>query len=495
MLENIIPPRLKGVFGKRPPGSGQTWRKRAFILAGFVLALFVIGHFGVRFVLWPQIEKSKASIERLISARIGADVTMDKIEVSWTWIRPSFELEGLRFNGPDQSKPLLFIQKINGELSWNSFYHLAPYFHELNFQGAQIYVRRDSKGQVTVAGLPIHGKTDDYTAENWLFAQNDININDVKLIWDDQKSQKQLSTIDIQNFTLSNGIWRHKGTLTATTPWTKGPVEIKVDFAHRLTGQAGNWRNWIGAIEWDLNDINLTQIAKEFKLRPNTLEGILSSKGKLNIDNSKPDGGEIYLAADKLIVQLSKEEDAIALGRLETNLSQETIDGMITVTTKNFAWREIDGPKNAPLEHLSPMTFRWRPPGPDGEIKEFGFSSPKILVEDVALFALNLPLSKKVHRWIKDSHADGELQNLDINWSESKSPLAALNIPGGWFKSNKLDFNVSTKLINLSFTGVNKNMPSVSNLSGFLTSNQNIFKLSSQANAHFGGLPNTSWNV
>ena len=482
MLENIIPPRLKGAFGNRPPGSGEAWRKRAYILAGFVLALFVIGHFGVRFVLWPQIEKSKGSIERLISARIGADVSMDKIEVSWTWIRPSFQLEGLRFNGPDKSKPLLFIQKINGELSWNSFYHLAPYFHELNFQGAQIYVRRDSKGQITFAGLPVHGKTDDYTAENWLFAQNDININDVKLFWDDQKSQKPLSTIDIQNLSLSNGMRRHKGALTATTPWTQGPIEIKVNFAHRLTGQAGNWHDWIGAIEWDLTDINLTQIAKEFKLRPNTLEGIVSSKGKLNIDNSKPDGGEIYLAADKLIVQLSKDENAIALGRLETNLSQETIDGMISITTKTFAWRDIDVSKNAPLEILSPMTFSWRPPGPDGEIKEFGFSSPKIQVEDVALFALNLPLSKKVQRWIKDSHADGELQNLDIIWSESKSPLAALNIPGGWFKSNKLDFNVSAKLINLSFTGIDKTMPSVSNLSGFLTGNQNQGSFSVNSN-------------
>lgn len=473
MLENIIPPRLKGIFRKRPSGLGEAWRKRALILAGLILALFVIGHLGVRFVLWPQIEKSKSSIEKLISARIGADVSMDKLEVSWTGIRPSFKVEGLRFNSPDQSKPLLFIQKINGELSWNSFYHLAPYFHELNFQGAQIYVRRDSKGQITIAGLSVHGKSDDYTAENWLFAQNDININDVKLFWDDQKSQKQLSTIDIQSLSLSNGIRRHIGALTATTPWTKGPVEIKVNFAHRLTGQAGNWHDWIGAIEWDLADINLTQIAKEFKLRPNTLEGLITSKGKLNIDNSKPDGGEIYIAADNLIVQLSKDEDAIALGRLESNLSQETIDGMISLTTKTFAWRDMEGPKNAPLENLSPMTFRWRPPGADGEIKEFGFSSPKILVEDVALFALNLPLSKKVHRWIKDSHADGELQNLDINWSESKSPLAALNIPGGWFKSNKLDFNISAKLINLSFTGVDKTMPSVSNLSGFLTGNQN----------------------
>jgi len=53
------------------------------------------------------------------------------------------------------------------------------------------------------------------------------------------------------------------------------------------------------------------------------------------------------------------------------------------------------------------MTFRWRPPEQGGEIKEFGFSSPKILVKDVTRFALNLPLSKKVHRWIEIAKADG----------------------------------------------------------------------------------------
>jgi uncharacterized protein (TIGR02099 family) len=128
------------------------------------------------------------------------------------------------------------------------------------------------------------------------------------------------------------------------------------------------------------------------------------------------------------------------------------------------------------------MTFRWRPPAGDGEIKEFGFSSPKISVEDIALFALNLPLSKKVHQWIKASKADGELQDLDINWSESKSPLSALNIPGGWFKSNKLDFTVSGKLIDLSFVGINKSMPSVSKLSGFLTADQNKGSFSIKSN-------------
>ena len=473
MLQNIIPPRLKSVLAKRPQGSGGPWRKRALILCCLVVALFVIGHFSVRFIIWPQIEKSKASVEKLISARIGADVSMDDLRVSWTGIRPDFEIDGLRFNSPDKSKPLLEIEKIRGALSWNSFYHLAPYFHELYFEGAQIYAQRDPKGITSIAGIPIHGSSGDHGFENWLLAQDKIAVKNIQLFWTDNLNKKATTSIEIQNLDLNNGIRRHHALLQATTPWTDGPVGIKADFVHHLGGQAGDWRNWIGTISWDVADLKLTQIAKEFSLPLNTLEGKLSSKGNLKIDNGQPDGGEAYIAADNLIIQLAKNEDAIALGRLETNLTQENNSGLISVTTKTFAWRELSSDQNAPLENLSPMTFSWKPPGPDGEIKEFGFSSPKILVEDVALFALNLPLSKKVHGWIKTSEADGELQDLDIRWSESKSPLSALNIPGGWFKSNKLDFSVSAKLINLSFVGIDKSMPSVSNLSGFIAADQN----------------------
>ena len=482
MLQKIIPPRLKSVLAKRPQGLSGAWRKRALILAGVIATLFVLGHVGVRFVLWPQIEKSKASVEKLISTRIGADVSMDSLQVSWTGMRPNFEIEGLRFNGPDKAKPFLFIQKINGQLSWATFYHLSPFFQELNIEGAEIYGQRNSKGVITVAGLPIDGKSDDYSSENWLFSQNEIRLSNVKLFWDDQLKKKAITTIDVQSLSLSNGIRSHEGSLSAITPWTSGPLTLDIDLVHHIGGQAGNWRDWIGTISWNVNELQLSKITSDFSLSINTLEGVLNSHGKLKIDNGKPDGGEIYLAADNLTIQLSKDEDAIALGRLETNLTQETDSGLISVTTKTFAWRDIDSPKSTPLENLSPMTFRWRPPAGDGEIKEFGFSSPKILVEDVALFALNLPLSKKVHQWIKASKADGELQDLDINWSESKSPLSALNIPGGWFKSNKLDFTVSAKLIDLSFIGINKSIPSVSKLSGFLSADQNKGSLSIKSN-------------
>ncbi len=472
MLQKIIPPRLKSVLAKRPPGFGAGWRKRALVLIGIALALFVIGHLGVRYVLWPQIEKSKSSVEKLISARVGVNVSIDDLRVSWTGIRPAFEMDGLRFSNADQTKALLKIEKIYGQLSWKSFYHLAPYFHEIHLENAEIYAQRNSKGIITIAGIPIDSGTSDYSAENWLFSQDAIDVSKVSLNWDDQLNKKPLSTVEVLNLSLTNGIRSHQGSITATTPWTKGITEVKVDFVHHIGGQAGNWHDWIGTATWNLADLDLNQISKDFKLGLNTLEGLLSSNGNLKIDNAKPDGGEFFVAVDNLVVQSSKSEDAIALGRLEANLLQDTDDGLIAISTKTFAWREMGSPKSAPLEKLSPMTFRWRPPGPDGEIKEFGFSSPKISVEDVALFALNLPLSKKVHQWIKTSQAEGDLENLDIHWSESKSALSALNIPGGWFKSNQLDFTISAQLINLSFVGVNKSIPSVSNLSGFVTSNQ-----------------------
>ncbi|WP_353432091.1 YhdP family protein [Polynucleobacter sp. MWH-UH23A] len=472
MPQNLLPPRLIGLLAKGFQDLSKNWHKRALILAATLAALFVLGHLTVRFVVWPQIEKSKSSVEKLIGARVGVNVSIDDLRVSWTGIRPVFEIDGLRFTVPEQTKPTLSIKKIYGQLSWKSFYHLLPYFHEIHFEGAEIDFQRNTKGVITIAGITIDSGSSDYSAQNWLFSQDLIEAKQVKLNWDDKLNQKSSTLIEVQDLSLTNGIRQHTGSIMVSTPWNQGPAEIKVNFAHHLGGERGDWHNWIGNVSWDFNNLDLKKIADEFQLKLSALEGILSSRGNLKIDNANPDGGEFFVAVDNLVVQASKSEDAIALGRLETKLSQETTDGMIAITTKTFAWREMGSSKSAPLDYLSPMTFRWRPPGADGEIKEFGFSSPKISVEDVALFALNLPLSKKVHQWIKASQAEGDLEDVDIQWAESKSPLSALNIPGGWFKSNKLDFNVSAKLINLSFVGINKSIPSVSNLSGFVTSNQ-----------------------
>ena len=473
MLRNLIQRRLQSVLQKRPVGTGGAWRKRAAILCGAIIATLVLGHLGVRFLLWPQIEKSKPAIEKLMSARLDANITMDDLQVSWTGIRPRFEISGLRFNAPDKkAPPLLEIQKISGGLSWNSLYHLAPYFEDLHFQGAQIYAQRNTQGAVSIAGIPINGNDDDFSAGNWLLDQSEIEIGDAQIFWQDHQNKKLNTSVNIFQFHLTNGIRLHKAELTMSAPWSNSPIQLQADFVHRLRGQPGNWRDWIGHFSWDFIDLNLNQLATDFTLPLNTLKGTISSKGELNLDEGVADGAQFNLKANQFRVQLNKNEEPIEFGHLEADLSQANTRGLLSISSKNFAWRDINSPSNAPLTTLSPMTFRWRPPGPDGEIKEFGFSSPKIHVADAVSFALNLPLSKKVHEWVKASQAEGELQDLELNWSEKKSALAVLPIPGSWINPDKLDFMIKAKLIDLSFAAINKSMPAVSHLSGALYSDE-----------------------
>ena len=478
MLRNIIQNRLQSMFQKRPPGSGSGWRKRILILVGITVAFFVIVHIGVRFVLWPQIEKSKPALERLISSSLGVNVTMDDVQMSWTGIRPDFVITGLRINNtstslgtsPSPSPSPLLIQNISGQISWLSFYHLAPYFHQISFDQVQLYAQRDAKGIVSIAGIPIKNTGNDLSTENWLFTQNDIQINNAKIFWEDQKDRKLETSFDIQSVRLTNGIRSHQGQLIAQTPWSPNPIKVQADFVHHLGGQAGNWRDWIGNFSWDLADLSLSQISQDISLPLYALNGKMNSAGNLKLDSGKADGGRLSLTADRLKVQLNKDENPVEFGRLETDLVQDTDGGLNSITTKTLAWRSIDSDSSAPLEKLSPITFRWRPPKGGGEIKEFGFSTPKVQVADIALFALNLPLPKKIHQWIKLSGAGGELQNAEINWSESKSALSAIPIPGNWFSANKLDFSISAKLNNVRFIGIDKSIPSVSNLSGNLVS-------------------------
>ncbi len=474
MLRNILRKRLPSTQQKRLPGFGSRWRKRVLILASVLAALFVLGHLGVRFILWPQIEKSKPTLERLISARLGAKVSMDDVQVSWTGIRPSFEIKGLRFIDPtaSQNPPPLLIENIQGELSWLSFYHLAPYFHDISLDHVRLYAQRDTNGVISVAGIPIHDRPNDFSTENWLLAQDDIQVSNATIFWQDQKGRKLKTEINVQNFRLSNGVRRHEGELKATTPWSPKAINIRASFNHHLAGQAGNWRDWSGNFTWDLSDLNLGQLADDIVLPLQDLAGKVDTKGSLQLNGGKIDSSDIHLLANELRIQLNKDEDALSFGRLETELVQKNDRGINSITTKSLAWRNSNTPANLPLDNLSPITFRWKPPTDGGEIKEFGFSSSKIKVEDASLFALNLPLPKKIHQWIKAADANGQLENVEINWSENSSAFSNLPISGNWFASSKLDFDVRANLISISFKGVSPSIPSVSNLSGNLSGDQ-----------------------
>jgi uncharacterized protein (TIGR02099 family) len=444
---------------------------------GVIAALAVALHFGVRYLVWPQIEKSKPTLEKLIGSRLGVTVTMDDVRLTWDGLRPEFGIDGLRFysqgagnvSGNNKNTPALAIQSLSGELSLLSFYHLAPYFERLTISNVELTAERNQAGIISIAGIALDPNVSGHAGSDWLMAQNAIRLNNAVIHWRDREKKKLDTDVRIESLVISNGLRDHLFDLVAYLPSDPSPVRLSADFKHGLGGEPGNWRNWSGKFTWDFKGLNLNRLALDFKLPPPILEGILESRGFVSLNKGMPDGGAALLFADDLRVQLKQERDLLEFGRLEAEIQETSKGKVVSVTSKKLAWRDFGSPKNSPLKQLSPMSFYWTPPKAGEEIRDFGFASPRISVDDATLFALNLPLPNKLHRIIADSKAGGLLENVDIQWSEKSS---ALPLPKTWLPNANLALSIKADLSNFRFLGPRAVLPSVTNLTGRLETNE-----------------------
>ena len=449
------------------------WLVRLLKVLGVIAVLAVALHFGVRYLVWPQIEKSKPVLEKLIGSRLGVTVSLDDVRVTWDGLRPEFEIDGLRFysqaagnvSGSNKDTPVLAIQSLSGELSLLSFYHLAPYFEKLTISNAELTAERSQAGVISIAGIAIDPNESGHAGSDWLFSQNAIQLNNAVIHWRDREKKKLDTDVRIESLSISSGLRNHLIDLVAFLPSDPSPVRLSADFRHGLIGEPGNWRNWSGKFAWDLKGLNLNRLALDFKLPFPILEGILESRGSINLNNGILSGGDALLLADNLRIQFSKERDLLEFGRLEAEVEESSKGKTFSVTSKKLSWRDFSAPKSSPLKQLSPMSFYWTPPKTGEEIRDFGFSSPSIRVEDVTLFALNLPLPNKVHKIILGSKASGYLENVDIQWAENSS---AMPLPKTWLPNANLTLSIKADLKNFSFLGPRNVLPSIENLTGRL---------------------------
>ena len=473
------------MLGKLGPQSFKLkrWWRRLLILMASLAMLFVLGHLTIRFWLWPQVETSKPAIERLIGARLGSEVEIDQLTVAWVGLRPSFQIQGFRFVHPNKNKvpnlaPLLEIKNISGELSWLTLYHLKPYFAQLEFDDARIQMRRDQKGNIAIAGINLKNDPGDFSAVNWLLNQDQIRIKNAQIMWQDLARNPTPIAIQLDRFELTNGIRRHYGELSLQSPWHKQPLQLQANFIHHLASEAGNWRNWDGEFSWVLSGLNLAQLSQDFKLPIYSVAGLLNSNGKLVLDGGKPKSSAIQFNGEQIQLQTTKEKEGLGFGHIEFNLTQTRAGKMILLTTKNLVWRDLQSAANSPLKKMESMTFKWRAPEINSEIKEFGFSAPSIQIANLTLFVKNLPLPKKLKQLITNARASGELQNIDLSWAETKSSLP---LPTSWLSEAQLDLNLSVKLVDVSFTTPFKALPSVAHLTGTLLTTEKAGSLTLDA--------------
>ena len=479
MTEKKYPLRLKDLLTMRPDAtSWSRWSRRLVILTLVTVGLMILGHLVIRFIIWPQLETSKPAVEKLLSQRIGVEIKINELNVYWQGIRPVFDIRDLEFvvdakRNPSTipGTPHLKIAEIRGELSWSSFYHLKPYFTKLHASNAVIQITRDSQKRLFVAGILAGDGGDDFHLENWLFKQGDLKISDINILWKDfSKSKADAAALRIESMQLQNGIRQHELDAAIYSPWHQGSLTLSGKFSHHLGGQAGHWRDWIGDFQWKVAQLNLGQFSRDFEIPFKQLSGVLDSSGSITLNKGIPDGGQFKLAIEQPVFQQSKSNQALEFGRLEMEAKQFTSGKFISLGVQQFAWLNKNQKPGTPMESLAPMTFGWQAPKGDGELEKFAFSSAKISLENLSLFAMNLPIPNRIRQVLEQTEPRGDLIDVDITWAEPKS-----NIPliGGLLSGQGPKFNITGTLNQVGIKAYRDTIPSITNLSGTVTTNQN----------------------
>ncbi|MDX9884358.1 YhdP family protein [Thauera sp.] len=163
--------------------SVMAWALRICVIAWFVAAGTVLV---VRHVLMPSVDALREPIAAMLAQQLALPVSIERIEGSWAGWRPRLRIEGLRI-ADREGREALTLGSIDATVAWSSLLRGEPHFERLDIQAPELVLRRDSTGNIFVAGIALPAGTgEEGSGLDWLLAQRQIVIHGARLTWQDE---------------------------------------------------------------------------------------------------------------------------------------------------------------------------------------------------------------------------------------------------------------------------------------------------------------------
>lgn len=427
--------------------SALCWLTR-IVLAAYLL--FLMALLLLRYVLLPEVAHYRGEIEQAVSGALGVPVRIERIAPDWQGLNPRLILEGVRLLDR-QGLPALAFERVEGVLSWHSLFAWRPHLALLAIDRPVLHIRRDSAGQITVAGMSTEGEGD-RRAGDWLFEQGRIRIRDATIVWEDAWRQAPPLVLEDVQFSLDNRGRRHLFGLSALPParlasrlqirgeWRGNPM----DGLEKLSGHLFS--------ELDYADLSGWRAWVDYPLPLQQGRGALRFWG----DWKKGEAG--------VIADLALEDVRVRLGSQVPELELSSMRGRLDGRYREADW--VFSGEQVELFTLSgirvpPTDFRlaWRQNGGDTEARRL--LAGKATANFVDLGALQhlsayLPLDAQSRELLAAHRPQGRITDLRLAWEIEGSRLkyydldarfdglgvqATGNFPGGSGFSGRLTAN------------------------------------------------------
>ncbi|MEP7085267.1 MAG: AsmA family protein, partial [Betaproteobacteria bacterium] len=170
------------------PSRWLRWLMRFVFYAGASFAIFFfLLMLAVRLVVVPHIGDYRDDITALIAKGAGRNVSIGQIEAGWDGWSPTLSLSDFKLFD-QKGIAALTLPKIETSVSWRSVLMGEIRLRRLEVTGAQLLVRRDPQGRLSVGGMDMErpAEQEDSAAADWFIKQRQVVFRDGTLVWLDE---------------------------------------------------------------------------------------------------------------------------------------------------------------------------------------------------------------------------------------------------------------------------------------------------------------------
>jgi uncharacterized protein (TIGR02099 family) len=399
------------------------WSTRALrLLVGLLLALWSLLLAAWLTLYWgilPHANEWRPRIEQMASGALGVPVRIGEIQVrSGGWI-PAAELRDVVIHDA-HGREALRLPRVAAALSVPSLLTLQLRFEQLLIDDAQLVVRRDAKGHISVGGLEMAGEVggegEAQAAADWFFRQHEFVMRRATLTWiDDQRGAAPLLLSDTL-VVVRNGLRSHELRVDATPePTWGGRFSLRARMHQPLVDRAGDWQRWRGTLQADLPHVEVARLRDYVDLPFELNEGRGALRAWVDVADGRPSGATVDVALRDVALRLSRQVQPLRFERLSARLEGEQGPRHARVSARRLSFATVDGV----VWDDSNVAISWRTADNAAGESEWvagEFAADRLDLASMADIAARVPLGETVRKGLAELAPRGTVHDLVARW-------------------------------------------------------------------------------